>query len=175
MNPQLKQAPQGAPAPQAKPQPMPQAMPQAKLKATPKPVLMAATAALLAVALTATGFLFPPTAEVAPAEAEVRLNNFTAAPYVQLKPINLADPQEQAEALQSLQQAFPNPEELQDSAASACPADSRRHRRSNRADFQRRSSPLFRPHHRSNRSRFITFVQAATKSCANFSRASLVA
>ena len=109
MNPHLKQAPQGAPAPQAKPQPMP----QAKRKAISKPVLMAATAALLAVSLTATGFLFPPTAEVAPAEAEVRLNNFTAAPYVQLKPINLADPQEQAEALQSLQQAFPNPEELQ--------------------------------------------------------------
>lgn len=110
MNPHLKQAPQGAPAPQAKPQPMP----QAKRKAMPKPVLMAATAAVLAVSLTtAKGFLFPPTAEVAPAEAEVRLNNFTAAPYVQLKPINLADPQEQAEALQSLQQAFPNPEELQ--------------------------------------------------------------
>lgn len=111
MNPHhLKQAPQGAPAPQAKPQPMP----QAKRKAMPKPILMAATAAVLAVSLTtAKGFLFPPTAEVAPAEAEVRLNNFTAAPYVQLKPINLADPQEQAEALQSLQQAFPNPEELQ--------------------------------------------------------------
>lgn len=110
MNPHLKQAPQGAPAPQAKPQPMP----QAKRKAISKPVLMAATAAVLAVSLTtAKGFLFPPTAEVAPAEAEVRLNNFTAAPYVQLKPINLADPQEQAEALQSLQQAFPNPEELQ--------------------------------------------------------------
>lgn len=111
MNPHhLKQAPQGAPAPQAKPQPMP----QAKRKAMPKPILMAAAAAVLAVSLTtAKGFLFPPTAEVAPAEAEVRLNNFTAAPYVQLKPINLADPQEQAEALQSLQQAFPNPEELQ--------------------------------------------------------------
>ena len=70
MNPHLKQAPQGAPAPQAKPQPMP----QAKRKAISKPVLMAATAAVLAVSLTtAKGFLFPPTAEVAPAEAEVRL------------------------------------------------------------------------------------------------------
>jgi hypothetical protein len=80
----------------------------------PKPALMAAAAAVLAVSLTAKGFLLPSTAELSPAEAEARLNAYLAAPYVQVKPVNLADPQEQAKALQSLQQAFPNPEELRE-------------------------------------------------------------
>lgn len=94
------------PQPVNRPQAAPQAKPQTKPQAAPQLLPSIATrakavaAAVIAVAVAAT--VFPATDDLTPAQDQARVDAYQAAIPLPLPLVNLADPAERAEAVQSL-------------------------------------------------------------------------
>ena len=101
--PQTQRAtPQPVMRPQAAPQAAPQAKPQAAPQLSPSIATCAKAVAALVLAVAVAATVFPATDDLTPAQDQARVDAYQAAVPLPLALVNLADPAERAEAVQSL-------------------------------------------------------------------------